>query len=103
MEAQSLNHWTARVVSRLETFRSKVDMDGAGTLSWEQEPECLRCLFMTLFFFFFGIQPSAQFNYQLYAYVRVLRPGISGRPSLLPPLFTSLNYSNLGALLKIAE
>ena len=89
------------MVSRLETFRSKVDMDGAGTLSWEQEPERLRCLFMTLFFF--GIQPSAQFNYQLYAYVRVLRPGISGRPSLLPPLFTSLNYSNLGGLLKIAE
>ena len=33
----------------------------------------------------------------------VLRPGISGLPSLLPPLFTSLNYSNLGGLLKTAE
>ena len=57
---------------------------------------------MTLFFFF-GIQPSAEFNHQLYVRVRVLRPGISGLPSLLPPLFTSLNYSNLGGLLKTAE
>ena len=76
-------------------------LDGAGTLSWEQEPQLLRCLFMTLFFF--KIQPSAGFNHQLYVCVHVLRPSISGLPSLLPPLFTSLNYSNLGGLLKIAE
>ena len=33
--------------------------------------------FYDSFFFFFGIQPSAEFNHQLYVRVRVLRPGIS--------------------------